>query len=92
MIRDQGVSDDYRAVGVFDETRPLLPVGQWIQEHTDEYDFKKFGVPGWFPTRTLEEWQAVRKAWEPWVFREPNSEMKRPVIPYTKKPGRKKVK
>ena len=90
VIRDKGISDDFRATGdVFPETRPSATVGQWVQDHADEYDFKKFGVPGWFPTRTLEEWKAVKSQWEPWVFREPTSKMKRPVIPYTKKPKRR---
>lgn len=92
VIHDQGVSDEFRAIGVFPKTCPSPTVGQWVQEHADEYDFNKLGAPGWFPTRTLDEWKAVRTMWEPWVFREPTSKMKRPVIPYTKKPGRKNVK
>lgn len=92
VIHDQGVADDFRAVGVFPEVNPLPTVGQWVQDHAQDYDFKTLGVPGWYPTRTLEEWQQVRKAWEPWVFREPNSDMKRPVIPFTKKPKARKVK
>ncbi|TWU19023.1 sulfatase family protein [Allorhodopirellula heiligendammensis] len=90
VIKDQGVSDEFRGVGVFPETCPLPTVGQWVQDHANEFDFKTVGVPGWYPTRTLEEWQAVRDAWQPWVFREPTSTMKRPVISYTKKPSQRK--
>ncbi|MCO8120980.1 sulfatase [Stieleria sp. TO1_6] len=92
VIHDQGVTDDFRGVGVFPAVNPLPTVGQWVQENADKYDFGKVGVPGWYPTRTLEEWQLVRKAWEPWVFREPTSKMKRPVIPFTKKPSQRKTK
>ncbi|MEL7267446.1 MAG: sulfatase, partial [Planctomycetota bacterium] len=44
------------------------------------YDYQRFGYPGWFPTRRLADWQAVRQLWEPWVFRAPDSEMKRPSV------------
>ncbi len=90
VINDQGVSDEFRGLGAFPATCPALPVGKWAVDHASEYDFKKLGIPGWYPTRTLEQWQTVREMWEPWVFREPTSKMKRPVIPYTKKPGTKK--
>ncbi len=86
VIHDQGVSDAFRGVGVFPETCPTPTVGEWVQNNADEYDFKTNGVPSWYPTRTLDEWRKVRRIWEPWVFREPNSKMKRPVIPHTKKP------
>ncbi|EMI53126.1 sulfatase atsG [Rhodopirellula sallentina SM41] len=78
VIHDQGVSDDFRAVGVFPESCPEPTVGQWISRHKDEYDFKKYGYPGWYPTRTLSEWEKVREIWEPYVFRAPDSHMKRP--------------
>ncbi|WP_345319597.1 sulfatase [Novipirellula rosea] len=87
VIRDQGVSDDFRAQNVFPPERPAeQTVGQWVQDHADKYDFKKHGVPSWYPTRTLQQWREVRKIWEPWVFRDVDSEMKRPVIPFTEKP------
>jgi len=87
VIRDQGVSDAFRAESIFPFKRPARQmVGQWAVEHADEYNFQDNGVPGWYPTRTLQQWREVRKAWEPWVFREPNSDMERPVIPFTKKP------
>ncbi|WP_413431877.1 sulfatase [Crateriforma spongiae] len=86
VIHDTGVSDAFRAKGVFPDQRPTATVGQWVQDHADDYDFKTYGVPGWYPTRTLEQWREVREMWEPWVFREPDSTMKRPEIPFTKKP------
>ncbi len=87
VIRDHGVSDAFRAQNVFPPERPAeQTVGQWVQDHADEYDFKKHGVPSWYPTRTLQQWREVRKIWEPWVFRDIDSEMKRPVIPFTEKP------
>lgn len=86
VIHDQGVSDDFRGGGIYPKTNPSPTVGQWVQNNADKFDTQKYGNPGWYPTRTLEEWQRVRKMWEPWVFREPTSSLKRPVIPYTKKP------
>lgn len=86
VIHDEGVSEDFRGVGVFPQECPNATVGDWVQQNADTYDFKKYGVPGWYPTRSLSEWQKVREAWEPWVFRDPESRMKRPVIPFTKKP------
>lgn len=86
VIKDQGVSDTFRAINVFAEFCPTSTVGEWAQQNADKQDFRTTGVPGWYPTRTLEEWQKVREMWEPWVFRAPDSDMKRPVIPFTQKP------
>ncbi|MCC9608728.1 sulfatase [Blastopirellula sp. JC732] len=86
VIHDQGVSDEFRAVGVFPESCPTPTVGQWAFDHGDEYDFRKTGLPGWYPTRTLEEWKKVKAAWEPYVFREPKEKVARPKIPHTQKP------
>jgi len=90
VIHDAGVSDEFRGKGVFPENRPTTTVGEWVQQNAGKFDFKTAGVPGWYPTRTLAEWQKVRKMWEPWVFRAPNSNMERPVIPFTKKPKDRK--
>ncbi|MEM1070285.1 MAG: sulfatase/phosphatase domain-containing protein, partial [Planctomycetota bacterium] len=87
VIQDKGVKDEFRASDVFPSERPAdQTVGQWVVEHASEFDFRKNGIPGWYPTRSLEQWKEVRKIWEPWVFRDVDSEMKRPTIPYTKKP------
>lgn len=85
VIKDQGVSDDFRAVGIFPETCPTPTVGEWVAANGAEYDFSKYGSPSWYPTRTLADWKKVRELWEPWVFRSVDSEMKRPVMPFTKK-------
>ena len=91
VIRDQGVSDAFRAENVFPSERPAeQTVGQWAVEHADEFNFHENGVPGWYPTRTLRQWREVQKIWEPWVFRDVDSEMRRPVIPFTKKPQARK--
>lgn len=86
VIRDQGVTDQFRAVGIFPESCPTPTVGQWAPQHADEYDFREVGLPGWYPTRTLAEWKKVKKAWEPYVFREPTEKVARPKIPFTTKP------
>lgn len=89
VIQDQGVSDEFRAVGIFPETCPMPSVSQWVEANQDAYDFKTHGLPGWYPTRSLAGWQAVKATWEPWVFRSPTSKMKRPkvsnAIPSTQK-------
>ncbi|MEP3479690.1 MAG: sulfatase [Fuerstiella sp.] len=90
VIQDTGVSDDFRGTGVYPEDNPSATVGQWIRDNAKQYDFQKYGNPTWYPTRTLEEWQRVKTMWEPWVFRAADSKMKRPVIPYSQKPGRKR--
>lgn len=89
VIQDKGIAADFRGTGVYPETNPSVAVGKWIQDNATQFDFKKYGNPSWYPTRTLEEWQRVKTMWEPWVFRDADSTMKRPVIPYTKKPGKK---
>jgi len=86
VIHDQGVSDEFRAVYVFPASCPTPTVGEWAPQHADEYDYRKVGLPGWYPTRTLEEWKKVKKEWEPYVFREPDEKVARPKITYTTKP------
>lgn len=85
VIEDQGVSADFRAANVFPAACPHQPVAEWVEQNADNYDFETHGNPAWYPTRTLEQWREVRKLWEPWVFREPDSKMARPVIPFTLK-------
>ncbi|MCM2372522.1 sulfatase family protein [Aporhodopirellula aestuarii] len=80
VIHDQGVTDDFRAIGVFPETRPTSTVSAWVAQNAGNYDFKKFGYPGWYPTRTLEEWEKAREIWTPYVFREPGDKIKRPNV------------
>ncbi|HBE68221.1 MAG TPA: sulfatase [Planctomycetaceae bacterium] len=88
VIHDAGVTEEFRADGVYPGGLPDgMTVGQWAVENAKDYDFKVNGVPGWYPTRSLEQWREVRALWEPWVFRSPDSNMKRPVIPFTKKPS-----
>ncbi|RMG33501.1 MAG: DUF4976 domain-containing protein [Planctomycetota bacterium] len=80
VIHDQGVSDDFRALGVFPEKCPTPTVDEWVAANRDKYDFIRYGWPPWYPTRTLEEWQKVREAWVPYVFRAPNAKVRRPVV------------
>ncbi len=85
VIKDQGVSEDFRAVGVFPDTCPTPTVGEWVEKNVENYDFSKYGSPGWYPTRTLEEWQKARDLWAPYVFRGPSEKVARPVIAFTQK-------
>jgi len=48
----------------------------------------KYGWPSWYPTRTLAEWEKAREAWEPYVFREPKDNVKKPTIPGTSNTAR----
>ena len=85
VIEDRGVTDEFRAVGIFPESCPVDSVEQWVAAHEDEFDFVKNGYPGWYPTRTLEEWQKVLDAWQPRVFRKPTD----PLIPQASQPSGK---
>jgi N-sulfoglucosamine sulfohydrolase len=92
VIKDQGVSADFRAKGIFPASCPTPTVGEWVGLNTKNYDFSKYGSPPWYPTRTLEEWKKARALWEPYVFRGPSETVPRPVIPFTKKEKPKKSK
>ena len=85
VIHDQGISDDFRAADVFPKTCPVPTVSQWVKENENDeaYNFNVSGFPGWYPTRPIEGWKAVRETWKPWVFRAPDSKMKRPKIANT---------
>lgn len=87
VIKDDGVSDDFRAVRVFPDPPPGINVNVdvWVGENEDQYDFEKSGYPGWFPTRTLAAWKKARAAWEPYVFRKPNENIPRPRIVHSTK-------
>lgn len=88
VIFDQGVSAEFRGDGVFPKECPTSTVGEWVDQHVAEHDFTTYGLPSWYPTRTLEEWERARALWEPYVFRKPGEKRTRPVIPFTKKPER----
>ncbi len=86
VIDDAGVSDEFLGTGVYPPQCPELPVGRWATEHGDLATMKRHGAPPWYPTRTLSQWQQVRDLWQPWVFRDPDSKIKRPSVPFTNKP------
>lgn len=85
VIKDQGVTEAFRASAVYPKSCPSSSVGEWVANHSQDFDFYQSGFPSWYPTRTIAEWKKARKIWEPWVFRSPDSKMKRPVIPHTSK-------
>ena len=85
VIDDEGVSDEFRARGIFPEKCPTTTVGDWAMANGKKYDFKKHGWPAWYPTRTLAEWEKVRASWKPYVFRGPAEKVKRPQIAGTSK-------
>ena len=85
VIDDQGVTEDFRAMGVFPTSSPASTVDDWVQAHADKYDFKKYGWPAWYPTRTLQEWEKARAMWEPYVFRGPTEKVPRPIISHSRK-------
>ena len=90
VIDDQGVTDEFRGAGIFPEKPEGVNVDEWVEAHAAEYDFDRYGYPGWFPTRPLEDWKEARAKWEPWVFRSPESGMERPEITHSDKKKTKK--
>ena len=85
VIKDQGVSDEFRALDVFPASCPVSKVDGWVEANAGNYDFNKYGWPAWYPTRTLQEWKKARQLWEPYVFRGPTENVPRPTIGHTKK-------
>ena len=77
-INDTGVSDAFRAAGVYSAEKPDGKVDDWVHANQANHDFNTAGWPAWYPTRSLEQWQAARRQWEPWVFRSTDSKMQRP--------------
>lgn len=95
VIKDQGLVGEFGAAHTaFPATCPTPTVAEWVNAHIQNYNFDRVGLPAWYPTRSLAEWKKARALWKPWVFREPTSKMKRPVIAHTKKkkPASKKTK
>jgi len=41
-------------------------------------EFRNGGWPSTYPTRRLEEWEAVLELWKPWVFRKPGEIVQHP--------------
>lgn len=89
VIHDPGVTKEFRAEDVFPAQCPTALVDDWVSANEKNYDFNRSGWPGWYPTRTLEAWQQARTAWEPWVFRSPESKMSRPNLAHSKKQKKK---
>jgi uncharacterized sulfatase len=81
VIQDQGVADDFRAANKFPESlRGGLSVDDWVVKNFDNHDFYTNGWPAWYPTRSLEQWEAAMAKWEPYVFRKPAEKVQRPKI------------
>ncbi|MEM9365415.1 MAG: sulfatase [Planctomycetota bacterium] len=85
VIKDEGVSDMFRASDVFPGSNPEETVDDWCDQNAKDYDFKETGWPSWYPTRSLAAWKEARSQWEPWVFRSVDDPMKRPIIAREKK-------
>ncbi|MGJ8642121.1 MAG: sulfatase family protein [Luteolibacter sp.] len=90
VIKDQAITEEFRATGVFPGKCPTTTVGERVEQMHCQIDFGKYGLPGWYPTRTLAEWEKARDIWEPYVMRGPEDKMKRPNIPFTVKPTKRK--
>lgn len=90
VIHDHGVSETFRAVNVFAESNEMDTVDDWYEANRDQFNVEKSGWPAWYPTRTLEKWQEVRAKWEPWVFRDPTSQMDRPTMVHAYKRKKKR--
>lgn len=86
VIHDQGVDDEFRAVGQFPESVPgSMSVDQWVLKNRDTLDFDRYGWPGWFPTRSVEQWEEAVETWKPYVFRGPTEKVERPQVAHEPK-------
>lgn len=85
IIKDKGVTDTFRAIGVFPDENPFETVDEWVAKNEKKYDFDRVGWPAWYPTKTLDEWQKAREKWEPYVMRGISEEVPRPEIGIIKK-------
>ncbi len=92
VIDDQGVSEDFRADGIFPDSCPAPTVDEWVAANWGNYDFNKYGWPAWYPTRPLEEWEKARAKWEPYVMRSPEEKVSRPVLSHSRKKATEKLK
>ena len=89
VIEDDGVAEDFRAKDIFPKTCPVDVMDKWVEANGENYDFNTYGWPGWYPTRTLEEWKKARALWEPYVMRGRTDKVPRPVISHSRKKKRK---
>ena len=80
VIKDKGVTEEFRATTVFPEECPNTTVDEWVKNNGKNYDFNTIGWPKWFPTRNLEAWEVARKKWEPYVMRKADEKVLRPFI------------
>jgi N-sulfoglucosamine sulfohydrolase len=85
VIHDKGVTEGFRAEGVFPTSCPTAKVDDWVNANSSSYDFNKHGWPAWYPTRTLAEWEKARAQWIPYLFREPSDVVRRPSTVLPKK-------
>ncbi len=85
VIQDTGVTDEFRAAGVFPESSSEPTVNGWVKQNEKAYDFNKSGWPAFYPTRTLAEWEKAEAAWKPYVFRGPKEKVDRPILVMQKK-------
>ncbi|MFR9651738.1 MAG: sulfatase [Rikenellaceae bacterium] len=90
VIFDKGVSEDFRAEGIYPETNPEMSSDLFMFKNKNKYDIKRYGLPSWYPTRSKEEWKKMRDIWKEWVFREPTSTMERPYVSPSQKRKKKK--
>ena len=80
VIKDKGVSEEFKALGVFPDKNPFSTVDEWVAKNQKNYDFNRIGWPSWYPTKTLQEWQKAREKWEPYVMRSATEDIPRPEI------------
>ncbi|MEM9644296.1 MAG: sulfatase, partial [Planctomycetota bacterium] len=80
VIHDEGVTETFRANDAFPETCPVSSVDVWVDQNPRKLDFNQVGWPSWYPTRSLEEWKAIRRLWEPYVMRAADAKVTRPTM------------
>lgn len=72
VIKDEGVSDEFRAKNIFPKKNPCSSVEEFVNQNKDKYDFIKYGWPAYYPDRSLEEWKEIREKWYEYTFRAPS--------------------
>ena len=80
VIQDVAPSPAFRAEGIYQDFPKDGTVAEWVKANEKKIDFEKYGWPFRLPTRSAAEWKAVVELWKPWVYRKPDSPVKRPII------------
>ncbi len=81
MVHNVADDPDYASV----RKELLATLDNWrknvIHDKGVSEEFRKGGWPATYPTRSLQEWEAILELWKPWVFRDPAQKVRHPKFP-----------